>query len=84
MKEYYDHIRKDSLVAARNMKNEIISATKQLGDHPEKFQLDEFYPDNPGNIRRFYKWSYRIIFEVKEHSIDILNVIHTSKEPTGK
>jgi hypothetical protein len=34
---------------------EIISATKQLGDHPEKFQFDEFYPDYPGNIRRFYK-----------------------------
>jgi plasmid stabilization system protein ParE len=72
------------LPAAIKVKNEIISATKLLKDYPKKFQLDEFYPDNPGNIRRFYKWSYRIVYEIKEYSIDILNIIHTSKEPSSK
>jgi len=66
LKEYYDYIRIDSHAAAKKVKDEIISATKQLSDHPEKFQLDEFYPNNPGNIRRFYKWSYRIVYEVRE------------------
>lgn len=84
LKEYYDYIRKDSLAAAIKVKKEIISATKQLEGNPEKFQLDEFYPNNPGNIRRFYKWSYRIIYEVNKDSIDILNIVHTSREPSNK
>ncbi|MCB0496309.1 MAG: type II toxin-antitoxin system RelE/ParE family toxin [Cyclobacteriaceae bacterium] len=33
-------------------------------------------------MRRFFKWSYRIIYEVNDTTIDILNVIHTSQEPT--
>jgi plasmid stabilization system protein ParE len=84
LKAHYDHIKKDSLVAAKRVKSEIIEATKQLNPNSEKYQLDEFYPNNPGNIRRFFKWSYRIVYEVNEESIDILNVLHTSQEPTKK
>jgi len=81
LKEHYDHIKKDSVVAANRVKIEIIEATKQLNPFPEKHQLDEYYPNNPGNIRRFFRWSYRIVYEANEDSIDILNVLHTSQEP---
>lgn len=78
---HYDYISKDSVNAAKRVRSEIINASKTLDLYPEKYQLDEYYPNNPGNIRRFFKWSYRIVYEVKEDSVDILNVLHTSQEP---
>lgn len=69
-------------MAAKRVKSELIEATKQLNPYPEKYQLDEYYPNNPGNIRRLFRWSYRIVYEVNEDSIDILNVLHTSPKPT--
>ncbi|WP_209331269.1 type II toxin-antitoxin system RelE/ParE family toxin [Lunatimonas salinarum] len=71
----------DSKSAADNVRREIIRSTKDLALGPDKYQLDEFYLNNPGNIRRFFRWSYRIIFQVQEDHIAILNVIHTSQEP---
>ena len=84
LKWHYEYIAKDSVSAARKVKQEIIDATKELNKFPEKFTVDEYYPNNPGNIRRFFRWSYRIIYEVNDKTIDILNVIHTSQEPTQK
>lgn len=83
-KKHYDYIKKDSVPAAQKVISEIINASKNLNNHPDKYQLDEYYPNNPGNIRRFFRWSYRIVFQVNEHTIDILNVLHTSQEPTKK
>ncbi len=84
LREHYNHIKKDSILAANRVKTEIIEATKQLTHFPEKNQLDEYYPNNPGNIRRLFRWSYRIVYEVNEDSVNILNVLHTSQEPTKK
>lgn len=82
LKEHYNYIKNDSEMAAKKVKSEIIEATKQLNTHPEKYQLDEYYPNNPGNIRRLFRWSYRIVYEINEDSIDVLNVLHTSQEPS--
>ena len=84
LKEYYDYIKKDSVPAAKKVKSELIKASKTLRSNPEKYQMDEYYPNNPGNIRRFFRWSYRIVYQVNEQTIDILNVLHTSQEPTRK
>lgn len=81
LKDHYDWIKLDSKSAADKVRKEIISASKGLTSNPEKYQLDEFYPNNPGNIRRLFRWSYRIIFQVQENQIVILNIIHTSQEP---
>ncbi|RED98838.1 type II toxin-antitoxin system RelE/ParE family toxin [Marinoscillum furvescens] len=61
--------------------SKIRNASRGLNTYPEKYQLDEYYPNNPENIRRFFRWSYRIVYQVNEKSIDILNVLHTSQEP---
>ena len=82
LKYHHDYIKKDSIIAAKKVSKEIIQASKSLNLNPEKYQLDEYYPNNPGNIRRYFRWSYRIVYQVNEKTIDILNVIHTSQEPT--
>lgn len=81
LKEHYDRIAIDSKSAAKRVKEEIFRAAKEISPYAEKYQLDEYYPNNPGNIRRLFRWSYRIVYQVNENTIDILNVIHTSQEP---
>jgi plasmid stabilization system protein ParE len=81
LKTHHDYIKKDSAAAAKRVKSEIVKASKDLSLHPEKYQVDEYYPSNPGNIRRFFRWSYRIVYQINEENIAILNVIHTSQEP---
>lgn len=81
LKTHFELIKKDSEQAAKRVKSEIINASKTLSAHPEKYQLDEYYPNNPGNIRRFFRWSYRIVYQINDKTIDILNVLHTSQEP---
>ena len=81
LKEYCDFIKKDSVPAAKRVRLEILKATRNLNIYPEKFQIDEYYPNNTGNIRRLFRWSYRIVYEINEETIDILNVLHTSQEP---
>lgn len=82
LKFHHDFIKKDSAAAAKKVRKEIIQASKSLNLNPEKHQVDEYFPNNPGNVRRYFRWSYRIVYEVNEKSIDILNIIHTSQEPT--
>lgn len=67
---------------ANMVRTEILKATKVLPNHPRKYQTDEYYPQKLGEIRRFFKWSYRVVYEIQEETIDILNVIHTSQEPS--
>ena len=81
LKSHYNHIKRGSVRAAKKVKFEIIQSSKELSSYPEKFQVDEFYPNNAGNIRRYFRWSYRIVYEINEKTIDILNVLHTSQEP---
>lgn len=57
LKKFCDYIKKDSPSGAERVKKEIFKTSKSLADFPEKYQADEFYPDNRGNIRRFFRWS---------------------------
>lgn len=81
LKDHYGRIAEDSISAAKKVRAEILRAVQEIPPYADKYQLDEYYPNNPGNIRRFFRWSYRIIYQVNESTIDILNVIHTSQEP---
>jgi plasmid stabilization system protein ParE len=65
LKDHYEWIKLDSKSAADSVRRKIIRSTKVLAVNPEKHQLDEYYPNNPGNIRRFFRWSYRIIFKFR-------------------
>ncbi|ELR72930.1 hypothetical protein C900_00891 [Fulvivirga imtechensis AK7] len=81
LEQIYKHIREESPTAAKAVRSEIFKATKSLPSHPYKYQSEEYYPENAGNIRRFFRWSYRIVYEVGENSIDIINIMHTSEHP---
>ena len=77
----YDYIAKDSVVAARNVKKELVKLAHSLNDFPEKFSVEEFLASEPENYRSVSKWSYKIVYEITDEYIIIVDVFHTSQHP---
>lgn len=77
----YNHIKKDSLQAAKKVRDEIIEITENLPNNPEIYPLDKYRKNNNGSIRFFEKYRYRVAYQIKKESIKILRVRHTSREP---
>ena len=75
---FCEYIRKDSPSATKRVKREIILTVKQLAINPEVYQFDEIFADPDKNIRRFFRWSYKVVYQVNEKDIVILDVFHTS------
>ena len=66
---------------AWSIRQEIVRTAKSLSQQAEIYQLDEYYPGNPGNIRRFFRASYRVVYQVRDSQVVILNLYHTSQNP---
>jgi plasmid stabilization system protein ParE len=76
--DYYCAVLPES--AEKNIRSTIISTSKKLSDNPYLFQIDEYYPGNDGSIRRFFKWNFRVVYQVEESRVIILNIFHTSQK----
>ena len=68
---------------AWNIRQEIVRTAKNLSQQAEIYQVDEYYPDNPGDIRRFFKSNYRVVYQVRESQVVILNIYHVRQDPEG-
>lgn len=82
LENIYAYIAKDSVTAARNVKKELVKLAHSLNDFPEKFSVEEYLADEIEHYRSVSKWSYKIIYEVTEESIIIVDVFHTSQHPS--
>lgn len=71
------YIAEDSPSAAKIVKDEIVHTASLLAKNPEMFQLDEYFKGDELNIRRFFKWSYKVVYQVLETEVVVLNVYHT-------
>jgi len=80
--EIYAYIAKDSIIAAQRVKKELVKLAHSLNDFPEKFSIEEFLANEPENYRSVTKWSYKIIYEVTEQYIIIVDIFHTSQHPS--
>lgn len=78
----YNYIAEDSILAARKVKKELVNMASSLNNFPEKFSVEEYLSDVPGNYRSVSKWSYKIIYEVTNECIIIADVFHTSQHPS--
>jgi len=78
---YCEIIAEESPSSAKKVRREIVLTAKTLSKNPELYQLDEYYPDNPGNIRRFFRWDYRVVYQVRDKEVLIVNIYHTSRHP---
>lgn len=78
----YDYIANDSVSVARKVKKELINLAHSLNVFPEKFSVEEYLADEQENYRSVSKWSYKIIYEVTDDSIIIVDIFHTSQNPS--
>lgn len=77
----HDYIAKDSIRAARYVKKEIIKLAHSLNDFPEKYSEEENLISEPGNFRSVSKWSYKIIYEITNDCLIIVDIFQTSQHP---
>ena len=77
----YQDIKEDSPANAIKVRDEILAATRELAEHPEKYPPDKFKRNNSGNYRAFEKYSYRVSYRYSANEIRILRVRHIRKEP---
>jgi plasmid stabilization system protein ParE len=78
----YDYIAKDSVPAAKKVKKELVNLAHSLNDFPEKYSVEEFLANESGNYRSVSKWNYKIIYEVTDECIIIVDIFHTSQHPS--
>jgi plasmid stabilization system protein ParE len=81
LQKAYEKIKENSPASAENVKETILFMTRNLADHPEKYPLDRFKKDNPGNYRAFEKYSYRVAYRHTNSEIKILRLRHVKQEP---
>ena len=77
----YKYIAKDSVSAAKQVKKSIVLLVKTLSDFPEKYSKEEFLSDYSNNFRSVTKWHYKIIYEITEKEIIILDIFHVKQNP---
>jgi addiction module RelE/StbE family toxin len=77
-----DYIGKDSPYYAKRFIERIFDAAKKLQDHP---QLGRPVPEaNRDDVRELIFQGYRIIYRTKPHHVQIITVLHGSRNLTGK
>ncbi|MBD3631175.1 type II toxin-antitoxin system RelE/ParE family toxin [Cyclobacterium sp.] len=81
LQKAYKKIKENSPASAEKVKETILVMTRNLPDHPEKYPLDRFKKDNPGNYRALEKYSYRVAYRHTDKEIKILRLRHVKQEP---
>ena len=82
LRSIYNYIKKrESIDQARKIRDGIRDLAKSLGFMPHKYMEDPFLKDEPGDNRFKVIWNYKLIYEVTEKEIIILDVFHTSRDP---
>ena len=81
LKEAYTYIALDSPKNAEKVKAKILSAIKDLADHPERHPRDKYRHDKNGSYRAFELYKYRISYHVSQDQITVIMIRHTKMEP---
>ena len=77
----YEYIKNDSLQNAKKVKRRIVEIVSDLLIFPEKYSREPFLDKTIGNFRFAVIWSYKIIYEITDNEIIILDIFHTAQNP---
>ena len=59
--------------------NGIMAKAREIQNIPTKHAREPYI--NQDNIRFAVKWSFKIVFEIKENTVRILSIFHTAQSP---
>lgn len=82
LKDIYDYIAKDSKYYAQKISKDIVAKSEILKDFRKLGRVSPEI-DDP-NVREILVYSYRLIYEVLPNSIQVLALIHSRQNFTGK
>lgn len=83
LRHIFNYIKdKESLEVALKVREKIASSAKSLNDFPQKFEKEPCLRNELGNYRYKVIWSYKIIYEVSAEAIYIIDIFHTSRDPS--
>jgi plasmid stabilization system protein ParE len=78
LKQIHDFIGKDSEFYSQKVVDDIILSTEQIEHFPKSGRIvPEILEEN---TREIFIYSYRIIYEINEANITILNIVHGSRD----
>ena len=84
LRNIYNYIKgRESTGVAKKVRDAIFSQTQSLNDFPEKFEKEHLLKDEQGNYHYKVIWSYKIIYEVTKEAIYVLDIFHTSRDPSN-
>jgi toxin ParE1/3/4 len=77
LNQIYIYISQDSADEAKKFRNLIFKSIEKLEDLPK---IGRIVPErNQNNIREIFVKKYRVIYKIKEDSIEILTIFHGSR-----
>ena len=80
LKPIFDYIANvESRERALYVVNGIVAKAREIQNIPTKHAREPYI--NRENIRFAVKWSFKIVFEIKDDSVRILSIFHTSQRP---
>lgn len=82
LKDIYDYIAKDSKYYAQKISKDIVAKSEILKHFPKLGRVSPEI-DDP-NVREILVYSYRLIYEVLPNSVQVLALIHSRQNFTGK
>jgi plasmid stabilization system protein ParE len=77
----YNYILQHSWQNAEKIKAEILASTRKLQSYPEMYPPDKYRQNNDGSFRAYELHHFRISYQVKDASIIIVRIRHTSMKP---
>jgi plasmid stabilization system protein ParE len=86
LRRIYNYIKnRESIKQAKKVRNTITELAGSLGFLPRKFTKDPFLETETGEFRFKVIWSYKIIYEVTEKEVIILDIFpHQQKSAENK
>ena len=81
LKDIFEFIKKDSPPAAIKVKQKIILKAKSLKKQPQLHSIEHYLALSKGDFRFVLVYSYKVIFEIAESRVVILDIFHTSRNP---
>ena len=78
---YSYQMSESSLSRSKTLKNKVLKSLKDVAIYPFMYQIEDRYINNKGDVRRFFCWDYRIIYQVKEKQIIVLKIVSTHSTP---
>jgi plasmid stabilization system protein ParE len=84
LKSIYDYIKnRESEDVAKKVRGEIVSQVKMLLNFPEKYAREHYLNEEKGDFRYKVVWRYKIIYEITSNAIHVLDIFHTSRDPSN-